>query len=111
LSLLDLQRRMAADVRRPLTPDFGMQIIAEDGQPTAKSVSGYIKPNATLTSFERLEIYNRQYWFRVIDAVSEDFPALSAVVGAKRFQALVVFTCHRVGASASPPASPAPLSR
>lgn len=90
MSLLDLQRRMAEDVRRPLTPDFGMRTIAEDGQPTAKKVSGYIKPNATLTSFERLEIYNRQYWFRVIDAVSEDFPALSAVVGAKRFEALVV---------------------
>jgi hypothetical protein len=90
MSLLDLQRRMADDVRRPLTPDFGMQIIAGDGQPMAKTVSGYIKPNAMLTSFERLEIYNRQYWFRVIDAVSEDFPALSAVVGAKRFGALVV---------------------
>ncbi|HEX4005334.1 MAG TPA: DNA-binding domain-containing protein [Acidobacteriaceae bacterium] len=94
MSLLDLQRRMAEDVRRPLTPDFGMQILAGDGQPTAKRVSGYIKPNAALTSFERLEIYNRQYWFRVIDALSEDFPALSAVVGAKRFEALVVAYLH-----------------
>ena len=90
MSLLDLQRRMAEDVRRPLTPDFDMQTIADDGQSTAARVSGYIKPNAMLTSFERLEIYNRQYWFRVIDAVSEDFPALSAVVGATRFEALVV---------------------
>ncbi|MGA7524741.1 MAG: DNA-binding domain-containing protein [Acidobacteriaceae bacterium] len=90
MSLLDLQRRMAADVRRPLTPDFGMQIITENGQATATRVSAYIKPNAALTSFERLEIYNRQYWFRVLGAVSEDFPALSAVVDARRFQALVV---------------------
>jgi hypothetical protein len=90
MSLLDLQRRMAEDVRRPLTPNFGMQIIAENGQPTAKRVAGYIKPNGTLTSFERLEIYNRQYWLRVVATVSEDFPALSAVVGAKRFEALAV---------------------
>jgi hypothetical protein len=90
MSLLSLQRRMAEDVRRPLTPNFGMQMIAENGQSTANRVSGYIKPNATLTSFERLEIYNRQYWFRVLGAVSEDFPAVNAVVGARRFQALVV---------------------
>lgn len=89
MNLLDLQRRMAEDVRRPLTPDFSMQTIAEDGQPTATVVSHYIKPGATLTSFERLEIYNRQYWFRIIDAVSEDYPALSSIVGPKCFDALI----------------------
>jgi Putative DNA-binding domain len=89
VNLLDLQRRMSEDVRRPLTPDFSMQTVADDGQPTAATVSRYIKPSATLTSFERLEIYNRQYWFRVIDAVSEDYPALSAIIGPKRFDALI----------------------
>ena len=49
--------------------------------PSAEIAASYIKPNSLLTSFERLEIYNRQYWFRVIAAVSEDFPAL------KRFSA------------------------
>jgi hypothetical protein len=80
---------MSEDVRRPLTPDFSMQTVAEDGQSTAAMVSHYIKPSATLTSFERLEIYNRQYWFRVLDAVSEDYPTLSVIVGPKRFEALV----------------------
>ncbi len=89
MNLLDLQRRMAEDVRRPLTPDFGMQTVAEDGQSTAAIISAYVKPNAMLSSFERLEIYNRQYWFRVIDALSEDYPALSAIVGPKRFDALI----------------------
>lgn len=86
MNLLDLQRRMAEDVRRPLTPEFSMQAFAEDGQPIA---ANYIKPSATLTSFERLEIYNRQYWFRVLDALSEDYPALSAIVGPKRFDTLI----------------------
>ena len=49
-----------------------------------------MKPNAQLSSFERLEIYNRQYWFRVIGAVSEDYPALNAVLGQKRFDALIL---------------------
>jgi hypothetical protein len=89
VNLLDLQRQMAADVRRPLTPDYNMQAVAENGQSTAATVSRYIKPNAALSSFERLEIYNRQYWFRVIDAISEDYPALSVIVGPKRFDALI----------------------
>jgi hypothetical protein len=89
LSLLELQRRMAADVRRLLTPDFDMQTVAEDGQSTATIASRYIKPSATLTSFERLEIYNRQYWFRLLDGLSEDYPALSAIVGPDRFEALI----------------------
>ena len=90
MNLLDLQRRMTEDVRQPLTPDFSMQTVAGDGRSTATMASRYIKPGATLSSFERLEIYNRQYWFRVLDALSEDYPALSAIVGPKRFDALIL---------------------
>jgi hypothetical protein len=90
MNLLELQRRMAEDVRRPLTADFEMQHQTEDGTSTEELAASYITPNALLTSFERLEIYNRQYWFRVIDAVSDDFPALHAALGAKRFNALVL---------------------
>jgi hypothetical protein len=46
----------------------------------------YIKPNDRLTSFERLEIYNRQYWFRVLGSMAEDFPGLCAVLGQRRFE-------------------------
>jgi hypothetical protein len=80
---------MAEDVRRPLTPDFEMQQETESGASTKELAASYIAPNALLTSFERLEIYNRQYWFRLIDAVSDDFPALNAMLGAKRFNSLV----------------------
>lgn len=90
MNLLEIQRRMAEDVRRPLTPDFEMQKETESGASTKELAASYITPNALLTSFERLEIYNRQYWFRLIDAVSDDFPALNAMLGAKRFSALVL---------------------
>ena len=50
--------------------------------------SQIIKPNDRLTSFERLEIYNRQYWFRVLSAFAEDFPGLRAVLGGRRFDAM-----------------------
>ncbi len=59
-----------------------------DGRPMSAIASRIIKPNDRLTSFERLEIYNRQYWFRVLDAFSDDFPGLRAVLGDRRFDAL-----------------------
>jgi hypothetical protein len=90
MNLLELQRRMSHDVRRPLSADFEMQEQTEDGESMSELAESYIKPNDRLSSFERLEIYNRQYWFRVITAVSEDFPALAAVLGQKRFDALVL---------------------
>jgi hypothetical protein len=90
VNLLDLQRRMAEDVMRPLTPDFRMQPLASDGRSTHELADNYIKPNELLSSFDRLEIYNRQYWFRVIGAVAEDFPALNALMGEKKFDRLVL---------------------
>jgi Putative DNA-binding domain len=90
MNLLDLQRRMSEDVRRPLTLGFEMQQQTEDGHSLHELAASYVKPNDRLSSFERLEIYNRQYWFRVIGAVSEDFPALAAVLGSKRFDSLVL---------------------
>jgi len=90
MTLLDFQRRMAQDVSRPLTPKFAMQSVATDGSSVADHIATYVKPNDQLSSFERLEIYNRQYWFRLIAAVSEDYPALNAILGPTRFDELIL---------------------
>src|ERR1700758_2916493 len=90
MTLLELQRRMAEDVRRPLTADFEMRDTTDDGASVGAIAASYISPNDRLSSFERLEIYNRQYWFRLISAVSEDFPALNALLGPKRFDLLIL---------------------
>jgi hypothetical protein len=88
MTLLDLQRRMASAVMQPLTTRYGMQKKAADGGPMSSEAAAFIKPNKRLSSFERLEIYNRQYWFRVLSALAEDFPALEALVGKRHFEAL-----------------------
>src|SRR5262245_2905868 len=40
-------------------------------------------------AFERLEIYNRQYWFRVLDCLWGDYPGLRAIVGERKFVKLI----------------------
>jgi hypothetical protein len=79
VSLLALQKRMAAALMRPL--------VAGD-RIDPKAAVDYIKPNARLTSLERLEIYSRSYWYRLLDSLYEDFPGLRAVLGQRAFERL-----------------------
>jgi hypothetical protein len=88
MKLLNLQRRMARAVMTPLTRSERMRTVAPDGRSMRAVANQIIKPNDRLTSFERLEIYNRQYWFRVLSAFAEDFPGLRAVLGGRRFDAM-----------------------
>jgi hypothetical protein len=88
MSLLSLQRTMAKAVMQPLTPSEHMSKHAPNGQPMAGHAASFIKPNDRLTSFERLEIYNRQYWWRLMSSLAEDFPGLQAVLGNRRFESL-----------------------
>jgi hypothetical protein len=90
MNLLELQRRMAEDVMRPLTSDFNIQSSTEDGRSIEELANSYIKPNRLLTSFDRLEIYNRQYWLRVVGAIAEDYPGLAALMGEAKFNTLTL---------------------
>ena len=96
MSLAELQRAMASAVMQPLTSDENMRTTSQDGRAMEEVAASFIAPNRKLNPFERLEIYNRQYWFRVLGALAEDFPALRAVVGAHAFEALSIayLTAH-----------------
>ena len=88
MKLLKLQRTMARAVMQPLTASERMQNKAPDGRAMRAYAARFIKPNDRLTSFERLEIYNRQYWFRLLSSMLEDFPGLRSVLGSRRFDAM-----------------------
>src|SRR5271163_5255485 len=85
MTLVTLQRAIARAVMQPLTSSERMRRSAPDGGAMTDYAARFIKPNDRLTSFERLEIYNRQYWFRVFGAMAEDFPGLRAILGERRF--------------------------
>jgi hypothetical protein len=93
--LRELQRTMAKALLRPLTPRWGMQKTWSDGRPAKEVAAQFIKPNDRLTSFERLEIYNRQYWFRVLDCLHDDYPGLQAVLGTRKFTRLATAYLER----------------
>src|ERR1700733_12986037 len=86
--LRQLQRVMTSALFRPLTPQWRMQKRWTDGAPMKELADKFIKPNDRLSSFERLEIYNRQYWFRVLDCLYDDYPGLRAILGETKFRKL-----------------------
>ena len=78
----ELQALMAGAIMQSLAPGDRMQ------KASAPIANALIKPNDRLTSFERLEIYNRQYWFRILDCFCDDYPGLRAVIGDRKFDRL-----------------------
>ena len=83
--LFQLQRLMTTALFRPLTKENGMQKTWIDGRPTSGVVNQFIQENDALSSFERLEIYNRQYWFRVLDCFLRRLAGPSCSVGGQCF--------------------------
>jgi hypothetical protein len=80
MKLIELQRRMAADLMRPLTRNDNLARTAK--------AADYVAPNGRLTSHQRLQIYSRSYWYRILDSLYDDFPGLRAVIGDVAFHKL-----------------------
>src|ERR1700739_2640516 len=87
--LLGIPRRLPAAIMHPLTGNETMPRRRRDGASNAAEADALIKPNDRLSSFERLEIYNRQYWFRLYSSFEEDFPGLKAILGGRKFDRLM----------------------
>lgn len=90
MNLAELQHAFFDVVRQPLTEDERMREQMLDGRSTRKIAEEIVKPNDRLTSVERLEIYNRVYWFRLLSSLADDFPGLRAVIGQEKFDQILL---------------------
>jgi hypothetical protein len=75
-TLLEFQRRVAGALMSPVNASV------------ATEANQLVKANRRLTSTQRLDIYHRQYWYRILDSFNEDFPGLRAILGERAFQRL-----------------------
>src|SRR5690349_15827065 len=89
MNLAELQRRFSEALYTPLNSNEGIADRTLRGESMQQVTETIIKPNDRLSSTERLEIYSRSYWFRLISSLNEDFVGLRAVVGDQKFDALV----------------------
>ena len=96
-----LQRRFVAALREPIFEDSRARTdlpqreggVSEDFGETARAL---ITPSATLEPVERLELYHRQYWYRLLDSLEEDFPALRSLLGEDAYWRLLEAFVERV---------------
>jgi len=82
MKLLELQRRMAGAIMAPLGPADRLTRAA------GADAATIVKPNDRLTSAERLEIYAKSYWYRILDGLYDDFPGLRVILGVRAFDKL-----------------------
>lgn len=81
--LSDWQRTIYRAVTRPL------------GASSPVHADAFVKPSATLRPAERVDIYNRMYWSRLLDCVADDHPGLHALLGERKFWALARAYLHK----------------
>lgn len=89
MNLLEIQRKFSEALMTPLNSEEGIAERTQRGEPMEQVAEEIVKPNSRLSSAERVEIYSRSYWFRIISSLNEDFVGLRAVVGDRKFDALV----------------------
>lgn len=92
--LLHIQRRFMSALREPIFGDSRArsELPPRDGDVSAdfvRTADELITPSATLAPVERLELYHRQYWYRLLDSIAEDFPGLRRLLGDEPFWRLL----------------------
>lgn len=82
-SLRTIQEFFASTVMSPL-------VDGDTNNEHEREIEKIIKPNDRLTSLERIQLYNRQYWYRIIDSFEEDFPGVQAFLGSELFREITI---------------------
>ncbi len=59
--------------------------ISPKGRPIVEEARDYIRPSHSLEPAQRIQIYNQQYWWRLLNALQETFPLVTRLFGYHAF--------------------------
>ena len=90
MNLEEFQRAVFEVTSQPLSPSERLRPRLPDGRSVREIANTLVKPNDRMTSFERLQVYSQQYWFRILGSLDEDFPGLRSLIGERKFEKLAV---------------------
>lgn len=79
--LKSIQEWFAGIIIRPLVEKDHINPIAPNGVVISKDAAKYIAPSPTLRPHQRIEIYNQQYWWRLLDVLQTNFPLVLRLFG------------------------------
>ncbi|MBA2726639.1 MAG: putative DNA-binding domain-containing protein [Parachlamydiaceae bacterium] len=85
------QKWFASIITRPIDEDSRMNPISPVGELMEEEAWDYIKPSHTLRPAQRIEIYNQQYWWRLLSILHDTFPLLTRLFGYHDFNQTIAF--------------------
>jgi len=75
---------------RLITAPEGVRPALEgEGDPEGLHLAAVIRGDARLSAVERLDVYANAYFFRILEVLAKDYPAIEATFGHDRFHDLV----------------------
>jgi hypothetical protein len=83
--LKNLQEWFAGVITQPIDSNSRINPTAPSGKTTASEAAMFIVPSPTLTPIQRIEIYNQQYWWRLLSSLHEIFPLVTRLFGYSDF--------------------------
>jgi hypothetical protein len=89
LPLADIQRLLWDLIAAPEGVGPGLAALRREGRLPVADLSEVVRGDQRLAAQDRLDIYASMYFYRLRDALAEDFPRTAAVAGGARFHNLV----------------------
>ncbi|CRX37493.1 DNA-binding domain-containing protein [Estrella lausannensis] len=80
-SLTKLQAWFGNVITQPIDESSSINPLAPSGKPIEEEAKAFIKPSKTLSPKERMQIYNQQYWWRLLNIMHENFPLVTRLFG------------------------------
>lgn len=84
-----LQEWFGKIIEQKLTPEQTLPPFSPKGNTIIEEAKIHIQSSLTLQPHERMEIYGRQYWWRLLTTLTEQFPALTCLFGINGFKEML----------------------
>lgn len=88
-SLLNMQKWFGDVISAPMNDGDTIAKTSPSGNSISEEAEVFILPGPTLKPFQRVELYNQQYWWRLLTILQEAFPALVRLFGYDDFDRLI----------------------
>lgn len=76
-------------IGRAIDDDSRMNPLSPSGQPMEIEAAHYIAPSPTLRPAQRIQLYNQQYWWRLLNIMQEAFPLVTRLFGFFDFNKII----------------------
>lgn len=84
-TLKSTQEWFASIIANRMNEDSTIHSIAPDGMLIAEEAARYVVPSSSLPPHLRMQIYNQQYWWRLLKTLHENFPLVTRLFGYHAF--------------------------